>query len=156
MIYRNPSSITDLYQAFNILLHISELYPGFNEWYWDKVVPGIINGQDKMIIAENRGELVGISIIKKGEEDKLRALRITEKYQKKGYGLYLIDQSLKELDNPRPVVSVAEEMINQYSRIFINRYGFDISHVYNSLYRKGKLEYEFNGVASLKEKSVYF
>jgi len=156
MIYRSPNSIIELYHAFNILLPISNLYPDFKQWYWNKVIPGIIQGQDKIIIAEHKGEIIGISLIKKGSEDKLRALRVIEKFQKKGYGLYLIDRSLKELDNPKPIVSVAEEMINQYSRIFINRYGFDISHVYNGLYRKGKLEYEFNGTLSLKEKSVYF
>ena len=46
-------------------------------------------------------------------------------------------------------------MINDYSRIFVNRYDFDLSHVYKGLYRKGKLEYEFNGGKTLTEKTLY-
>jgi len=157
MVFRNPSSLTELYSAFNILKPLSELYPDFNNWYWDKVVPGIINGSDKMILAENKSGLVGISIVKDSfAEKKLRALRISDKYQRKGYGLYLIDESLKQLGSSKPVVSVAEEMINDYSRIFINRYDFDMTHVYKGLYRKDKLEYEFNGLKNLNNKSVYF
>ena len=46
-------------------------------------------------------------------------------------------------------------MINDYSRIFINRYNFDLTHVYKGLYRKNKLEYEFNGNKTLKFKTAY-
>ena len=88
----------------------------------------------------------------------MRALRIKEKFQSKGFGLYLIDESLKRLNIDKPLCSVSEKMINDYSRIFINRYKFDISHVYKGLYKKGELEYEFNGrniEADLKVKTAY-
>lgn len=156
--FRNPQTIPDLFNVFNLIKPISEFYPDFSNWYWDKVAPGIITGNDKIIIAEKGNELVGVSIIKNTpNEKKLRALRISEKFQNKGAGLYLIDKSLEELKTDKPIVSVAEEMINEFSRIFINRYDFDISYVHKGLYRKGKLEYEFNGKnTNLKTKSVYF
>ena len=46
-------------------------------------------------------------------------------------------------------------MINDYSRIFVNRYGFDLTHVYKNLYLKNNLEYEFNGRKELKIKTNY-
>lgn len=156
MIFRTPESIPELYSCFSLLQPISSLYPDFNNWYWDKVVPGIVLGNDKIIIAEKHSEIIGVSIIKNGSEKKLRALRIQEKYQSKGYGMYLIDESLKQLGTDKPVVSVAEEMINEYSRTFINRYNFDMTHVYDGLYRKGFLEYEFNGNSNLDKKTICF
>ena len=157
MEFRNPNSLIELYQAYTLLEPVSELYPEFSDWYFDKVIPGVIQGNDKIILLEKRNEIAGISIIKKGEdESKLRCLRIADKFQKNGLGLYLIDESLKQLDCPNPVVSVAEEMMHDYSRIFINRYGFDLTHVYKGLYRDGFLEYEFNGKQNLKQKTVNF
>jgi hypothetical protein len=156
MIYRNSNSIPDLYAVFNTIEPISQFYPGFKDWFWDKVVPGVVEGNDEIILAEERNELVGVSIIKKTGEKKLRALRINPKFQKTGKGLYLIDESLKRLNVDKPIVSVAEEMIHDFSRIFINRYNFNISHVYKGLYRKEKLEYEFNGKQNLENKSIYF
>lgn len=153
--YRLVTSIPELHIAFNIVKPISELYPDFSNWYWDKVVPGIILGKDKVIIAESKGGIVGVSMIKDGEEKKLRAMRVNEKYQKKGYGLHLIDYSLKLLNDSKPIVSVADEMINEYSRMFINRYNFDMTYVYNGLYRKNHLEYEFNGNKKLNEKTLF-
>ena len=102
-----------------------------------------------------KNELVGISIIKKDKEKKLCALRVNDKFKNRGYGLYMLDESLKRLEVDKPLCSVSEEMINEYSRIFVNRYDFDLSHVYKGLYRKGKLEYEFNGGKTLTEKTLY-
>jgi len=156
MKYLSPTDLPSLYSAFTLLKPLSALYPDFSNWYFDKVIPGVINGDDEVILIEKNNEIAGISIIKSGDEKKLRCVRISEKYQKTGMGLYLIDESLKRLDCAKPIVSVAQEMINEYSRIFINRYDFDISFVYKDIYRKGKLEYEFNGNQTLKKKSIIF
>lgn len=157
MTYKYASSITELYYAFKILKSLGDSYPKFDNWFWDKVVPSVLLHNDKVIMAYSRGNLVGISIVKKGIENKLRALRIEPKYQKMGYGLHLIDKSLEELGDDKPLVSVAEDMLHQFSRIFINRYQFDMTYVHKGIYIPDKLEYQFNGIKkSLKEKSIYF
>lgn len=151
-----PKNILYLKHTFDILKPLSSFYPDFNNWYWDKVVPGVLLGEDKLIVMKKNEQVAGVSILKDREEKKLRCLRISPEFQQKGMGLYLIDESLKVLDSDKPLCSVSEEMMHDFSRIFINRYEFDLTHVYNNLYRKGKLEYEFNGTKFLKEKSVYF
>ena len=156
MNFIEAKSVTELYHVLKMVQPISIMYPGFVDWFWDKVVPGVVNGSDKVILGLNKGNIIGVSMIKLTGEKKLRALRVEDKYQKKGYGLHLIDKSLELLGTDKPIVSVSEEMINQYSRIFINRYNFDMTFVYNGLYRKGVLEYEFNGNKALDQKSVYF
>jgi len=156
MNFRNPNTIPDLYSVYQTIKPISEFYPNFSSWYWDKVVTGIMLGDDKIIMAEKNNELVGIAIIKNGEEKKLRVLRISDNYQKTGAGLYLIDEALKQLNNDKPMCSVAEEMFHQYSRIFVERYGFDLTHVYKGIYRKGKLEYTFNENIDLNKKTINF
>jgi GNAT superfamily N-acetyltransferase len=147
MDFREAHSYIELYQAFNIINKLDETYPDFNHWYWNKVVPGVVLGTDKVILGTNKNEIVGISIIKDTiTEKKLRALRIDDKYQKKGFGTGLIDKSLELLNEDKPLVSVSEDLLHLYSRIFINRYDFDMTYVHKGLYQKGKLEYQFNGV----------
>lgn len=153
--FKNASNILDLKNTYEILTKLENSYPDFYDWYWNKIIPDIILGKGQVILAFNNADLVGVSIIKDGDEKKLRALRITEQYQNKGYGLYLIDESLRRLDCDKPLCSVSENMINDYSRIFVNRYGFDLTHVYKSLYLKNVLEYEFNGKKELKNKTNY-
>lgn len=155
MIFKNAKSLIELKVAFASIEKLGESYPNFYDWYWNKVTPGVICGNDQIIMAYKKDELVGISIIKDSDEKKLRALRIVDKFQKRGYGLYLIDESLKRLNTDKPVCSVNEDLINDYSRIFVNSYKFNLSHVYRGIYQKGKLEYEFNGLSNLKEKTNY-
>jgi len=128
-----------------LIKDLDNYYPNFDKWYFNKFIPSVLTGNDAAIVMQKNNEIIGISLIKKSkEENKLRALRILKRYQKKGYGLYLLDKSLKELDDPLPHCTVAEELINDYARIFIDRYNFKLDYVDRNTYRKGKNEYLFN------------
>lgn len=155
MDFKLATNLLELKESYKILSSLGESYPDFYNWYWNKVVPGILTKKDELILAYSKNELVGISILKNSDEKKLRALRISEKFQNKGYGLYLIDESLKRLNTDKPLCSVSDKMINDYSRIFINKYNFDMTFVYKNLYNKDSLEYEFNGNKQLKIKTNY-
>jgi len=128
---------------------LDNFYPNFDKWFWNKLLPDILLENDFILgMFDNKNNLIGVSILKKAKtfdkENKIRALRIFPEYQNKGYGLYLIDESLKLLNTDKPKATVAEEILHNYSRIFINKYNFNITKVEKGLYRKNKLEYIFN------------
>lgn len=158
MDFRYAESYVDLYTTYNIITKLEESYPDFNSWYWNKVVPGVVLGNDKIIIGSIKDEVVGVSILKdNGHEKKIRALRIEDRFQKRGYGIGMIDKSLEELMCDKPLVSVSQDLLHHYSRIFINRYDFDMTYVHKGLYHRDKLEYQFNGLEkSLKEQNLPF
>lgn len=158
MKFVEAKTLVELQHVYSILVKLGEIYPNFSSWYWDKVIPSVVLYKSKVILGYSKNNLVGVSIIKKDKhENKIRALRISDEYQKKGYGLYLIDHSLKVLEDDKPLVSVNQNMINEFSRIFINRYNFDLTFVHKSLYIQNELEYQFNGnKQSLINKSIYF
>ena len=154
MIFKNATSIMELYEIYHLIKDLDNQYPNFYDWYWNKVVPNVLINNDEVIIGFKNNLLVGISIIKK-ESNKLCAVRILDEFKNKGFGLHLIDESLKRLNNDKPLCSVSDKMINDYSRIFINKYNFDMTFVYKNLYNKDSLEYEFNGNKQLKIKTNY-
>ena len=128
---------------------LDNFYPNFNNWFWNKLLPDILLNKDFILgMFDNKNNLIGVSILKKAKyidkENKIRTLRIFPEYQNKGYSLYLIDKSLESLQTDKPKLTVAEEILHNYSRIFINRYNFSITKVEKNLYRKNKLEYIFN------------
>jgi hypothetical protein len=51
---------------------------------------------------------------------------------------------LRALDCDKPLATVSEEMLHQFSRPFINHFGFELTEVDKGRYRAGKLEYVFN------------
>jgi len=130
---------------YNKISMLDNYYPDFNTWYYQKFIPSVLLGDSVAILLKNKYNYIGTALLKNTDnEKKIRALRIFPEYQKKGYGLYLIDESLKILDTSYPHCTVSEELINEYSRVFINRYFFKLDHIERNLYRKGKNEYFFN------------
>jgi len=129
--------------ALPFIASIDTYYPNIREWYVNTVVPGICTGNDILLVAKARGSIAGIVLAKTGEEQKLRCIRVADTYRGLGLGIKLIDTAL-ELIGDKPLVSVSQELLHDYSRMFVNRYGFLLSDVVKGKYRQGKLEYFFN------------
>ena len=153
--FQSVDTLPEFYKVFKIIEKIGNFYPDFRNWYFDKVIPGVLLNQDEIFIAKKKDIILGACIIKNSDEKKLRCIRVSEEFQNKGYGLYIIDEALKRLNVDKPNLSVPEELMNDYSRIFVNRYQFNLDKVHKNLYRKNKLEYEFNGKTLLKDNINY-
>lgn len=142
--------VTSFVAAFSALPFIESLnqyYPDIDYWYVNKVVPGLVTGNDKLLIARDSDyNIAGIALGKQSDgEAKLRCVRVHPDHQNGGLGIRLIDGMLDLIEERQPGVTVAEEMFHLYSRAFIKRYGFNLSDVVKGRYRQGKLEYGFNG-----------
>lgn len=143
--YVYGSTLVDTLLAKNLLNGLEQLYPEFEYWYTNKAMPDILLGNTKLILAKDNGIVVGVGIGKKDEEEtKLRCIRVAPEYKNKGIGIRLIERSLRLLDCDKPVCTVAEEMMHDFSRAFVNEFQFDLTRVEKGLYRRGKLEYVFN------------
>ena len=146
MITYTPSRrLADAMVARGMLDGLENYYPDFGHWFVNTCIPGIVVGNDTMLVARDGPHLIGVALGKKTpQETKLRCVRVMSSYQNKGVGLHLVERMLRLLDCDKPHCTVAEEMLHQYSRAFINHFGFHLGHVAKGLYRPGKLEYEFN------------
>lgn len=95
--------IANLGYIYSILKYLDNFYPQFSEWYFNKFVPSVLLDNDIALVMKRNGEFAGVSLLKKREDEiKLRAMRVHPKYRNRGYGLYLLDESLKILDHPLP------------------------------------------------------
>ena len=140
------TSFTEAFSVLPFIKSLNQYYPDIEYWYVNKVVPGLILGRDKLLIARDKDFIAGIALGKLDEdESKLRCVRVHPDHQNGGLGIRLIDGMLDLIEERKPGVTVSEEMFHLYSRPFIKRYGFELSDVTKGRYRRGKLEYGFNG-----------
>jgi GNAT superfamily N-acetyltransferase len=143
--YHNSKSFVEAFSVLPLLKGLDQLYPDFEYWYINQMMPGLVTGNDIMLLSKDNGRVIGVALGKQtAEETKLRCVRVLPEYQNKGTGLHLIERMLKLLDNDKPSCTVAEEMFHMYSRAFINHFDFILSKVEKGLYRPGKMEYVFN------------
>lgn len=145
IILQTETSMTAAFQVLPFIITLDQFYPDVSYWYINQVVPGLMTGNDKLLIARDGNHIAGVALGKStSEETKLRCIRVHPDYQGNGLGIKLIDEMLDQLEHDHPKVTVSEELIHSYSRIFVNRYNFKLSHVSKGQYRPAKLEYMFN------------
>lgn len=143
--YREGLTLTDTLKARSLLNTLTNYYPEFEYWYVNKCMPDILLKRNTLLLAEEHGQLVGVGIGKKNkEETKLRCIRVHPDYQSKGIGIHLVEKMLVLLDHDKPHCTVAEEMLHDFSRPFVNYFNFNLKEVKKGMYRQGKLEYIFN------------
>lgn len=147
MIITSDISFTGAFSVLPFIKSLDQFYPEIEHWYINKVIPGIMLGDDKLVIARKNNQIAGISLGKvDGSETKLRCIRVHPDFQQSGLGIKLIDKMLDLIEDDKPGVTVSEEMFHLYSRMFMKRYGFKLSDVTKGQYRPRKLEYLYNNV----------
>jgi len=130
-----------------VIQTLEEVYPDAEHWFINKVAPRVMLGEDiVLVLKSDNGDVAGIAIGKKTKnESKLCCLKVMDNFQGHGYGIKLIKSMLKELGDDSPYCTVSEDFFHMYAPIFINHFGWSIDDVQRDLYKKGKLEYFFNG-----------
>ncbi len=141
----NATSFTSAFSVLTFIETLDAFYTDVSYWYVNRVIPGLFMGDDRLIIARDNQRIAGVALGKRGDESKLRCIRVHPDYQNSGLGVRLIDAMLDQLEDSKPGVTVAEELFHRYSRMFITRYGFALTAVTKGRYRPRKLEYGYNG-----------
>ena len=120
-----------------------QYYPSFDQWFYNKVVPGVLNSNRQIILEVIDKRLAGISIIKNSFEKKISTIMVNDNFQGRKVCYKLFQRSFEALNTDKPFCTVSEEKLPEFQNVF-NYYGFKLTSVHESLYRKGKTEYYFN------------
>lgn len=130
---------------FSKLSDLVNEYPGFENWYYQKVIPQVVDGSRIIIIAEYEGYLSGIAILKRTLfEKKICTLRVMPKYQRLGIGRELLGASCNFLGDDKPLITVSSGRLSQFNRLF-KSFGFCLTDVKEGYYKADSAEYVYNG-----------
>lgn len=137
--------IDDIY---HYLEPLSDEYPDFFHWYWEKVVPGLASHERIIRCVYHGQEIAGILILKNTTtEKKICTLRVSPGYQGQGIGKQLLNVALLSLHYMKPLVTVPEIHYEAFKGLF-QKNGFELYKVYKNYYREGSVEYAYNGFLS--------
>jgi len=135
-------------QARDALMALSALYPGFSDWWSNKVEPGLQDGTRALLLEWRDDRVAGAAIVKDdGVEKKLCCLRVSPGFENgAGLGVRLFERAFEVLETTRPGLSVSEENRPAFERLF-RHFGFEWESDHNGIYRPLKQESAFNGLA---------
>jgi hypothetical protein len=140
-------------EALQFLLPLSADYPHLQSWYLTKVVPGIRLGTRHMIRLERDGQLAGLGIAKAEDELKICTVRIAPNFAGRGMGVRLFDGLLHWLGVDDPHLTVTEQRMPLFERIF-DWYGFQQTSVRSGVYRPCIHEFGYNESVRMTDVTV--
>ena len=124
---------------------LTAVYPGFENWYWGKVLDGVADGRRKIFVVGPSEKPLAIAIAKREpDENKICTLWVSACARGSGVGSELLGEIVDWLDDPRPLLTVPSERIAEFVPL-VRRYRFVETARMPSLYRPGVIEHVFNG-----------
>lgn len=123
---------------------VPDFYPGFQAWFFGKVVPGL-GKQRRMILAERHGRVAGLAICKRSDtERKLCTLWVHDGLRGRGIAGELAREAFDWLGTERPLFTVPDEHLAKF-RGLVRAWRFPKPVAYRGLYRDARAEHVFNG-----------
>lgn len=151
--FTNELRIYSKSKIYNQISDLSEVYPNFDEWFFNVVIPDLKlrNGVREIIFSltnlhgNSTPVLSGIAILKKTDnEKKICTIRVHEHFRNLGIGSELFEKCFDFLETRKPVISISENSMEMFKK-HIEDFDFELTHELNGYYVAGVTEYVFNG-----------
>lgn len=149
LLSKNPVKFDYYYRkVYSALASLNWEYPAFQKWYFEKVYGDISKGKRCMLIKEHNKQIVGVSILKKSEEEtKICTFRISKSFQRFGFGQEMLIKSMDILESRKPIITVSEKRMVEFSKLLTNN-DFTLYKEYEHYYNRRTSEFAFNGPIS--------
>lgn len=143
-----------LNKVYSFLELLEDEYPNFKEWYFNNIFINNKLLQDRSLILKvYKNEICAVSIIKHSE-DKICTFRVTEKFHGLSIGTKLMEDSIRIIGNNRPLITVSEDRLNQFTPI-LKKFDFKLYATYSNYYKLNKTEFSFNKPIEGVEQEIY-
>lgn len=143
--------------------YYKKYYPGFRDWYFNKLVPGFHAGNRIIYTIQDvsASNYYGIAILKKSisanRANKICSFFLLSEAKNNGLGSSLMSALIDDLylcySNPNLIITVPEERLFESYReknfnSFLGSFGFEITKLCRSKYRVGRIEYVLKKILS--------
>lgn len=140
---------THVNNAYKITDIVGSDYPKHFWWFWNKLIPDVVNKKREIIIAYKKDIPVGTVFLKNIEEKKICTVMVLKKYRNQGIGTLLIESSFKYLKTTKPIITINEEKISVFENI-ISKYKWKKTNRIPDCYIKNKIELIYNDNEGIK------
>lgn len=132
-------------QVYYLTDHLSSDYPKHYDWFFHKHLPFVGNGEREVLFVRNHGNICGIALLKKTEEEKkICTFYVAEHGRNIGIGRILMKEAIDYLGTETPMITMRAEKV-PYFLHFMFKYNWKISEIRDDYYIKGNDEVVFNG-----------
>jgi hypothetical protein len=127
------------------LAPLETTYPGFERWYWGKVVPGLEEGSRHIIRKGSPDQPSAVAIAKRDKDEaKICTLWVAENQRHQGFARLLLEEAIDWIGSKHPLFTVPGERYGEFQPL-MKQFQFTETARIPSLYRLGVVEHIYNG-----------
>lgn len=141
---RSNDCSSELNWAWNNLSFLEGDYPGFSQWFWQKVSAGLEQGDRRIFVSRKLNKIQGIVIAKRDGEKKICTVWTAQNQRGKGVASLLFDDAIDWLQTDRPLISVPCTRSFELLPL-LEKYQFVKTQTLSGYYRPESSELVFNG-----------
>lgn len=132
-------------RIYFVTSNIEKCYPKHKEWFYQKFIPGLENGERIIVYCQVDKEIAGVVFLKNTPvEKKICTIYVSNNFRNKRIGTRLLEYSFDILQTSKPLITFSEEKLEYFEKI-IKKYSWELVETRQDLYQKGKKEYFYNG-----------
>lgn len=146
--YKEIPYLFDYYfkSIYFTLKELNTEYPYFADWYFNKVKNGIFYSNREIIFNITNDQIAAIAILKnETSEKKICTLRVSNNFQRLGFGKQIMAESFEILDTQFPLITVNSHKEYLFTHLF-KYYNFRKTNVFDGIYRPYNSEITYNGI----------
>lgn len=133
-------------KVYTLTDSLRKIYPDYTNWYFSKVIPGIIAGNREIIICTIDKNVAGVLILKNTpSEKKICTLYVTEKFQNLGVGEKLLKKAFSILGTNTPLFSVSESKFEEFKNLIFKLGWSRTQTLPVGFYNENYEEFVYNG-----------
>ena len=133
-------------KVYNVTHSHCKDYPNYFNWYWTKVIPGVINGTREILVCTFKDEIAGVAILKsENNEQKLCTFLILGPFRVFHVTSLLLETAFEFLGTTKPLITISDTKIDMFQGI-IKKYNWEHTHTLEKgYYNNASQEIVFNG-----------
>lgn len=133
-------------QIYYLTDHLTSDYPKHYDWFFQKHLPFIGNGEREILFIRKYNNVCGIAFLKKEKtEKKICTFYVAEHGRNMGIGRSLMQASFDFLETTKPMITMPAEKV-KYFLHFVHVNQWQITQIIEGYYVKNCDEVVFNGI----------
>lgn len=125
----NTNYLNLINEIYNFINYDIKDYPNKYNWYYKKMIHGIIKGTRNILFAKENNRVILVACLKKEDnENKLCTIIIDKLYRHQGLGTKLFNESFKWLNTKQPLITFKINKLQTF-KPFIIKYSWKLKEI---------------------------
>lgn len=129
---KHSSFLAIMKKAYDSTCILCQTYPSYFNWFWEKVVPTVLNGKRDLLVATKGKKVVGVLVFTYPKDTfSIDLLYVIPEFRQQGIATLLLETCFSIIKTKKPLIAISPLQLSQFDGI-IKKYHWDLTQLLNT------------------------